>query len=115
MRAPIGIRIRRRRLQMNMSQAALARAAEVSPSYLNLIENDKRDVGGRLLLRIAEQLGLGIEELSGDPEQRSLHAIQEVLNDPLLQGTGFDQTATQGLTEESTAAGDQDFHASFPN
>ncbi|MBV0890871.1 DUF2083 domain-containing protein [Paracoccus sp. Z118] len=97
MRAPIGIRIRRRRLQMNMSQVALARAAEVSPSYLNLIENNKRDVGGRLLLRIAEQLGLGIEDLSGDPEQRSLHAIQEVLNDPLLHGTGFEQTDLRDL------------------
>lgn len=97
MRAPIGIRIRRRRLQRNMSQAALARAAGVSPSYLNLIENNKRDVGGRLLLRIAEQLGLDIDELSGDPEQRSLHAIQEVLNDPLLQGTGFEQTDLRDL------------------
>jgi hypothetical protein len=27
----------------------------------------------------------------------------------------FDQAATQGLPEESTAAGNKDLHASFPN
>lgn len=82
---------------MKLSQAALARAAGVSPSYLNLIENNKRDVGGALLRRIAEPLGLDIDDLSGDPEQRLLHAIQEVLNDPLLHGAGVEQTDMRDL------------------
>ena len=56
MRAPIGIRIRRHRMQLKQTQAGLARAVGISPSYLNLIENNKRAIGGRLLIRIAERL-----------------------------------------------------------
>jgi len=97
MRAPIGIRVRRHRMQMRQTQAGLARAVGISPSYLNLIENNKRDIGGRLLMSIAEQLGIEIEELSGDPEQRTLHALQEVLNDPLLDGLDLAQADLHDL------------------
>jgi len=97
MRAPIGIRVRRHRIQMKQTQAGLARAVGISPSYLNLIENNKRDIGGRLLMDIAAQLEIDIEELSGDPEQRTLHALQEVLNDPLLHGLELEQADLHDL------------------
>ncbi len=97
MRGPRGIRIRRRRLALGLSQAALARAVEISPSYLNLIENNRRDVGGALLLRIAARLGLRADELSGDDEQEQLRVIQEMLADPLLQGLDFAQTDIRDL------------------
>lgn len=89
MRAPVGIRIRRRRLELKLSQAALAREAGISASYLNLIENNKRDVGGALLLRIAGRLGLDLEALSGAREQKTLQTIQEALGDPVFQGLDF--------------------------
>ncbi len=97
MRAPIGIRVRRHRMELNLTQAGLARAVGISPSYLNLIENNKRDIGGSLLLGIAEQLGIEVDELSGDPEQRTLHALQEVLNDPLLYRLGLKQADLHDL------------------
>src|SRR5690606_19516001 len=97
MRAPIGIRIRRHRMQLKQTQAGLARAVGISPSYLNLIENNKRNIGGHLLIGIAEQLGIEIDELSGDPEQRTLYALQEVLNDPLLHGLDLHQADLHDL------------------
>ncbi len=97
MRAPIGIKVRRHRMQLNQTQAGLARAVGISPSYLNLIENNKREIGGSLLISIAEQLGIEVDDLSGDPEQRSLYALQEVLNDPLLYGLGLDQADLHDL------------------
>lgn len=97
MRAPIGIRIRRHRMQLKQTQAGLARAVGISPSYLNLIENNKREIGGHLLLGIAEQLGIEVDELSGDPEQRTLYALQEVLNDPLLHGLDLQQADLHDL------------------
>ncbi|WP_272005007.1 helix-turn-helix domain-containing protein [Roseovarius sp. ZX-A-9] len=97
MRAPIGIRVRRQRIQKKQTQAGLARAVGISPSYLNLIENNKRDIGGRLLMNIAEQLGIEVDELSGGPEQRTLNALQEVLNDPLLHGIGLEQADLHDL------------------
>lgn len=97
MRAPIGIHIRRRRLDLGQSQAHMARQVGISPSYLNLIENNKRDVGGALLLRIAAHLDLDINELTGQREQKSLQMIQELLGDPLLQGLDFRQTDLREL------------------
>jgi predicted transcriptional regulator/transcriptional regulator with XRE-family HTH domain len=97
MRAPVGIQIRRRRNALNLSQAALARAVGISPSYLNLIENNKREVGGRLLLRIAERLNLDVDRLSGDAEQRTIHALEELLSEPLLNGLEIDAASIRDL------------------
>ena len=47
-----GNRIRERRLVMGMKQADLAAAAGISPSYLNLIEHNRRRIGGKLLIAL---------------------------------------------------------------
>lgn len=51
-----GSRIRERRIALGIKQAHLANAAEISASYLNLIEHNRRRIGGKLLLRIAAAL-----------------------------------------------------------
>ncbi len=86
MRAPIGLRIRSQRGAIGISQATLARRAGISASYLNLIESNKRQVGGSLLLRLAQALGLDVSELSGDSEHRLIAEVEEALADPLLAG-----------------------------
>ncbi|SDY41399.1 XRE family transcriptional regulator [Citreimonas salinaria] len=52
----IGSRIRERRVARGMRQAELARAAGISASYLNLIEHNRRRIGGKLLVDIAALL-----------------------------------------------------------
>lgn len=86
MRAPIGMRIRNRRISAGLSQTALAQAVGISPSYLNRIEANKREVGGALLMRIAERLGLAIDQLSGVNEQRLIQCVEESRLDPILDG-----------------------------
>ncbi|MGU3576130.1 helix-turn-helix domain-containing protein [Brucellaceae bacterium C25G] len=85
MRAPIGIQIRRQRKATGQSQANLAKAVGISASYLNLIESNKRAIGGALLLRIAERLNLDVEHLSGRSEQRLIQGLQEIATDPVLR------------------------------
>ncbi|SDE03597.1 helix-turn-helix domain-containing protein [Limimaricola pyoseonensis] len=63
-RSLAGSRIRARRLDAGMRQADLAREAGISPSYLNLIEHNRRRIGGRLLQRIARALGVEPASLS---------------------------------------------------
>lgn len=53
-----GTRVRERRLLLGMKQADLARAAGVSPAYLNLIEHNRRRVGPEVLERLATALGV---------------------------------------------------------
>ena len=105
MRAPTGIQIRRKRLETGLSQAALARAVGISATYLNLIENNKRAIGGRLLMRIGERLGLDPEQLSGVSEARSIQVIEELLGDPAMRSISIEQTAIRDLVARFPEAG----------
>lgn len=89
MRAPIGFRISSRRKSLKISQVSLARSVGISPSYLNLIENNKREIGGALLNRVAVQLGVDVDELAGRTEQKLLQDLEEAYADPLLASLPF--------------------------
>ena len=89
MRAPIGFRISNRRKSLKISQASLARSLGISASYLNLIENNKRDIGGALLNRVAAQLDIDIEELAGRTEQKLLQDLEEAFADPMVESLPF--------------------------
>ncbi|HAW46979.1 MAG TPA: transcriptional regulator, partial [Roseovarius sp.] len=47
----IGTRIRERRVLAGIRQTDLAKRVGISPSYLNLIEHNRRRIGGKTLLR----------------------------------------------------------------
>jgi len=59
-----GSRIRERRGAMGLRQSDLAKAAGISASYLNLIEHNKRRIGGKLLLDLARALEVEPARLS---------------------------------------------------
>ena len=52
-----GQRLRARRIEQGRRQADLAREVGISPSYLNLIEHNRRRIGGKLLADLARALG----------------------------------------------------------
>lgn len=101
MRGPIGLRISTKRKALRISQAALARSVGVSPSYLNLIEADKRQVGGALLQRIAVNLGVNLEELTGASEHRLIHELTEAFADPVLAGSKMGPNEARHLVATS--------------
>jgi len=53
-----GSRIRARRLDRGLQQAQLAGLVGISPSYLNLIEHNRRRIGGKLLNDLARALAV---------------------------------------------------------
>ena len=74
--AQTGARIRARRLDLGLRQADLAEKAGISPSYLNLIEHDKRRIAGRLLTKIAGALNIQASLLTEGAERAVLDALQ---------------------------------------
>ena len=104
MRAPIGLRISSRRRALGISQAALARQAGISASYLNLIERNRRQVGGTLLLRLAHELKVEIGVLSGEAEHRLIADLDEALADPVLQSAEFSGLSARELVAQEPAA-----------
>jgi predicted transcriptional regulator/DNA-binding XRE family transcriptional regulator len=80
-----GAKIRTLRKEQKLTQSALADAVGISPSYLNLIENGKRAVGGKVLAKIAESLGKTRETLNSPADRRLTACLQEVLAEPAIQ------------------------------
>jgi hypothetical protein len=84
-RAPIGLKLRERRKALGVTQTALAAKVGVSPSYLNLIESEKRNIGGSLLIRLAEELSIEMEELDGAADRRLIDDLGEIAASPTFQ------------------------------
>ena len=59
-----GSRIREKRLDLGIRQATLAEDVGISPSYLNLIEHNRRRIGGKLLGDLARALGVEVALLT---------------------------------------------------
>ncbi|WP_108663259.1 helix-turn-helix domain-containing protein [Acuticoccus kandeliae] len=77
-RVPIGDRIRTQRRTAGVTQRDLASSVGVSPAYLSLIESDKRQIGGRLLNRIAERLGVPPDAFTAVSDDRLAADLAEV-------------------------------------
>jgi len=80
-RGLIGSRIRERRVLVGHRQAQLAKAVGISPSYLNLIEHNKRKIGGKLLIDIAQELGVDVSLLSQGAEANLAASLRHAAAD----------------------------------
>ena len=89
--AILGTRIRQRRREVGLAQSELARRAGISASYLNLIEWNKRQIAGARLRRIAEALGLTVDELGGASERRLAEGLAEIARLPSLAGLDVEE------------------------
>ncbi|MGD1876947.1 MAG: short-chain fatty acyl-CoA regulator family protein [Kiloniellaceae bacterium] len=92
----IGLKIRERRKEIGLTQTELAARLGISVSYLNLIEHNKRSIGGRLLKQVADELSVGLEVLDGATERRLASDLHDVLTDPLFDQIRLDP---QGIGE----------------
>ena len=73
----VGSRIRERRLLKGMKQTELARIAGISASYLNLIEHNRRRIGGKTLNHLADILDVSPALLSQGAEATLLNALRD--------------------------------------
>jgi len=86
----LGPRIRERRRELGITQANLARKVEISASYLNLIEHNKRDIGGTLLRKLARSLDLPLDQLDGAADRRLLETLEEIAQTPGMNSLGVE-------------------------
>ncbi|MBJ2154014.1 short-chain fatty acyl-CoA regulator family protein [Paracoccus sp. IB05] len=80
----MGVRLRRLREERGLTQAALARTLEISPSYLNQIEQNIRPLTVPVLLRLNACFGLDVQLFSDADEARLITDLRAALAD---QGT----------------------------
>ena len=85
-----GTRIRDRRAMAGTKQSELARQIGISASYLNLIEHNRRRIGGKLLLDIASALGVELSALTEGAEAALVATLREAGSDATMPKAEFD-------------------------
>jgi predicted transcriptional regulator/transcriptional regulator with XRE-family HTH domain len=99
----LGAKVRVLRRRENLSQAEMAERLGISPSYLNLIENNNRPLPAPLLIRLAQLFGVELHTFSADEDGRLVTALLEALADPLFEGHDVLATEVRELASASPA------------
>ncbi|AKT36682.1 helix-turn-helix domain-containing protein [Chondromyces crocatus] len=83
----LGAKVRALRRREQLTQVALAAQLGISPSYLNLIENNRRPLTAPLLLRLAQLFRLDLQSFAASEQDARLSAdLLEAFGDPLFEG-----------------------------
>ena len=72
----VGLRIREKRLDRGLKQASVAETVGISPSYLNLIEHNRRRIGGKLLADLARVLDVDTGLLADGADRDTLDQMR---------------------------------------
>ncbi|KZD04118.1 short-chain fatty acyl-CoA regulator family protein [Oceanibaculum pacificum] len=80
-KAFMGVRLQRLREERGMTQVALARALELSPSYLNQLERNQRPLTVPVLLKLNAVFGLDVQLFSEAEEARLIPDLRAALAD----------------------------------
>ncbi len=80
----IGPHLRRLRAERKETQGAMAKALGISPSYVNLLENNERSVSVQVLLRLFEAYGVDWREIAAEDGTSQLADLRAVILDPIF-------------------------------
>jgi predicted transcriptional regulator/transcriptional regulator with XRE-family HTH domain len=89
----IGHKIKSKRRKLGILQTDMAEKLSISASYLNLIESGKRKINVDLLLKLADELGIEISDISKKTDTNLYQNLMDVLGDNLFEDldiTNFD-------------------------
>ncbi|HEX5831653.1 MAG TPA: short-chain fatty acyl-CoA regulator family protein, partial [Gemmatimonadaceae bacterium] len=81
----LGKRLRALRQQSGLTQRALAERLGISPSYLNLLEHDRRPVTTGLLLALARVLDVDLRALAAGGDARLVADLTDAFADPVFE------------------------------
>ncbi|SIO53539.1 transcriptional regulator, XRE family [Rhodovulum sp. ES.010] len=82
----IGPRLRRLRLERGETQAQMARALDISTSYVNLLEKNERSLSASLMLKLFDVYGVDWREIAEDEDTTVLSDLRAACHDPLFEG-----------------------------
>lgn len=99
----LGSKVRSLRRQHGLTQKRLAERLEISPSYLNLIENGKRPLSAPVLIKLAQVFALDLASFAEDDAQTEAE-LTEVFTDPLFDEVGLTNRDVQELVASVPSA-----------
>lgn len=81
----IGPRLRQLRRSRGETQSTMAKSLKISPTYVNLLENNQRSVSVAVLLRLFESYGVSWQAIANDEDTNLLADISNTLQDPIFR------------------------------
>lgn len=81
----LGGKVRALRRRERLTQAELALRLGVSPSYLNLIESNRRPLPAPLLIKLAQLFQIDLQSFAVNEDVRLTADLLEVFDDPLFE------------------------------
>lgn len=103
--APIlfGPKLRGLRRNAGLSQAYVAQQLDISPSYLNLIENNRRPLPAPLLIKMAQVFQVDLRSFAPDEDARILGDLYEAFSDTLFEEDRLNSAEVRELVGASPA------------
>lgn len=96
----IGSKVRALRRAQHLTQVELARRLGISPSYLNLLEHNRRPLPADLLVKLAEVLPIELRTLSAAQDTQLEADLLEAFGDPMFDDA---QVLASEVREVATA------------
>ena len=93
----LGPKVRALRRRESLSQVQLAERLGISPSYLNLIESNRRPLPATLLIKLAQLFGTDLHAFGADDDARLVSDLLEVFSDPLFDAYQLTSTDLRDL------------------
>ncbi len=100
----LGAKVRAVRRREGLTQVQLAERLGISPSYLNLIENNRRPLPAPLLIKLAQQLNIDLQTFATDEDARLVSDLIEVFADPLFEEQGLTSADVREMATSSPSA-----------
>ncbi len=97
----LGSKIRALRRRENLTQFQLSERLGISPSYLNLIEHNRRPLPAQLLIQLAQLFNLDLAAFATDDDAQVVADLLEAFGDPMFEGFELTSGDVRELAQSS--------------
>jgi predicted transcriptional regulator/transcriptional regulator with XRE-family HTH domain len=102
----LGVRLKRIRRELGLTQTRMAEDLGVSPSYLNLLERNQRPLTAQILLKLAQTYDIDIRGLSSDNDAAGARDLGEVMADQLFRDLAIPRHEIAEVAENAPGVAD---------
>ncbi len=104
--ANIGIVIRRLRREKGITQKQLSSELGISVAYINLIENNRRDITVPLLIKVAKLFNIELSDLTSDYNKQLNSDLMDIFSDVIFEEHDLKNIDVKEFSMNSPIVGD---------
>src|SRR5262245_1379456 len=97
----LGAKIRNLRRRERLSQVQLAEKLDISPSYLNLMEHNRRPLSAPLHIKLEQIFSLDLQSFAADEERNLANDLLEIFGDPIFDAYEITSQDVRELASQS--------------